>query len=117
MMTVSAFTGIPASTMMRPTVASVIADIAVMASGVGTKDPSPRHWRNIEPRFTLSGHKVENSTLGGAGLSRDTPSVIPAIAKTATMLKSTRLRFFLRITSSPRAISIATSIPHMLCQS
>ncbi len=38
-------------------------------------EPSPRTWRSIEPRFTVSVQMVARSTLGAAGFSRATPTV------------------------------------------
>jgi len=77
-----------------------------MLSSRGTNDPvDPRTWRIMGPRFTVSGQMVERSTVGAAGLSRDTPSSATANSTTATppMIQSRR---FLFCNKSGRAISI-----------
>jgi hypothetical protein len=74
---------------------------------MGTSEPSPLTCRSIDPRFTVSGQIVPYSTLGAAGFSRDTPSVIPSTARTAITDKITCLRRFFRFTDSSRTISIS----------
>ena len=57
---------------MRTTVASVSAGIWRTASWLGISVPSPRTWRSMDPRFTVSVHTVPRSTEGAAGFSRET---------------------------------------------
>ncbi len=64
---------------MRP---DVVAVIQRMFSG--TSVPDPRTCRIIGPRFTVSIQTVARSTPGAAGLSRETPNEMPAIAMRAT---------------------------------
>src|SRR5262245_54812274 len=56
----------------------------------GTSVPNPRTSRFIGPRFTVSGQIVERSTVGAAGLSRPTATVVAAKAVTTTT--ATRMR-------------------------
>ena len=63
----------PGSTRMRTTVASVCAGISSIESSRGTRLPvEPRTWMVRSPRLTVSGQMVERSTVGAAGLSRET---------------------------------------------
>ena len=68
-MTVSASTCVPGQTTIFSTRPSVLAGIQRICSG--TSVPRPRTWRTIGPRFTVSIQTVERSTLGTAGLSRE----------------------------------------------
>ena len=67
---VSALTNEPGSMRIRTTVASVSAGICRTDSCEGTREPTPRTWRSIGPRFTESVHTVPRSTVGAAGRSR-----------------------------------------------
>ena len=55
-----------------------------MSSGISV--PEPRTWRVIGPRLTVSIQTVARSTLGAAGFSRETPSVIAATATRPTAM-------------------------------
>ena len=71
----------PARRMIRSTRPCVVAEIQRMSSG--TSVPEPRTWRSIWPRLTVSTQTVARSTLGAAGLSRDTPTVMATMARRA----------------------------------
>ena len=74
----------PGSTRMRTTVASVWAGISSIESSRGTRLPvDERTWRTSGPRFTVSVQMVERSTVGAAGLSRDT-AITASTATTTT---------------------------------
>src|SRR5439155_19817941 len=61
----------------------------------GTNVPSPRTWRTIGPRFTVSIHTVERSTLGTAGFKREMAIVAKINPSTeAAIIIMRRLRFF-----------------------
>jgi hypothetical protein len=61
----------------------------------GTSVPSPRTWRTIGPRFTVSIQTVDRSTPGTAGFSLDNP-IVAKITPTAiaAIMMIRRLRFF-----------------------
>jgi len=67
------------------------------------------------PRFTVSGQMVERSTVGAAGLSRDTATTATVNNTTATPAHTAywRILFFFK---SGRAISITPWIEHLPCQ-
>src|ERR1035441_11000505 len=93
---------------IRTTVASVSAGICRTASWEGTREPTPRTWRSIGPRFTESVHTVPRSTVGAAGRSRYTAIVTAAITTMTTADTAIcRLRFC--CLNSGRAISITPS--------
>src|ERR1700680_1675600 len=106
---VSALTSEPGSMRIRTTVASVSAGICRTASCEGTRDPTPRTWRSIDPRFTVSVQTVPRSTVGAAGRSRYTATVTAA---TATMTTADTAICRLRFCSlnSGRAISITRAV-------
>jgi hypothetical protein len=81
-MTVFGSTIAPARSTMRSTRPAVVAEIHRMSSG--TSVPDPRTSRSICPRLTVSTHTVARSTLGAAGFSRETPTVMPATTMRAT---------------------------------
>ena len=89
--------------MIRSTRPCVVAGIQRMSSG--TSVPRPRTWRTIGPRFTVSGQTVPASTVGAAGLSRESPTLTrlttrrPAVANAIC-----RIRFLLALDG--RAISM-----------
>ena len=64
---------------MRSTRPCVVAEIQRMSSG--TSVPEPRTCRSIWPRLTVSTQTVARSTLGAAGFSRETPTVMTMIAE------------------------------------
>ncbi len=102
---VSGFTIEPGRVRMRTTVASVCAGIWRIASSRGTRVPSPRTWRTIGPRFTVSVHTAERSTVGAAGFSRITRKVTAARTTTPIAIVNT-CRFRFLAFRSGREISI-----------
>ena len=103
---VSGVTLAPGKTRMRTTVASVCAGISSIESSRGTRLPvDARTWRTSGPLFTVSGQMVERSTVGAAGLSRETAKPSTAKTTTATPVQMINWRFFFFFKSG-RAISI-----------
>jgi hypothetical protein len=80
--TLSAFTWVPGRRMIFSTRPCVVAGIHRMSSGVSV--PSPRTWRIIGPRFTVSGQMTARSTVGAAGFSRDRPTLTRTTASRPT---------------------------------
>ena len=81
-MTLPAATTVPGRRQIRSTRPIVVAGIQRMSSG--TSVPRPRTSRSIGPRLTVSIQTVARSTLGAAGFSRDTPSVMRPTSDSAT---------------------------------
>ena len=107
-MTVPGFTCAPGRRMMFSTRPELIEVIKRFSSG--TSVPAPRTLRTMEPRLTVSYHSVLAATLGAAGRSRITATVITPTATSATPMKmARRIRFFLRMAGS-RLISIPISV-------
>jgi hypothetical protein len=68
------------------------------------------------PRFTVSGHTADASTVGAAGFNRATANAVPAKTTTPTPAHINIWRCFFRFMSG-RAISIAREELHVQCQS
>src|SRR5579872_4543291 len=104
MMIESALTGVPGRIKMRSTLASVVAGMSMVSSG--TRVPNPRTSSTMGPRLTVPGQSVDISTLGAAGLSRDSPIVTAGIAASRTTPAMIPRTIFLRRTPV-RGLSIA----------
>ena len=103
MTTVSALTGVPGFTRIRCTVESVVAVMSMVSSG--TKVPRPRTSRSMGPRLTVSGHRVESSTPGAAGLRLRAQRQAPARATRARVITMT-VTIVLRFRTPLRCMSI-----------
>jgi len=66
----------------------------------------PRTFRSISPRLTVSMSTVERCTPGAAGFMRETATVMPAMAATATTARPMFLMRRLRAADRLRGTSI-----------
>src|SRR5258707_15283006 len=87
-----------------------------MLSSRGVRVPvEPRTWRMMLPRFTVSGHTADASTVGDAGFNRETPYAAAERTTTAIPIQTINWRRFFSLMSG-RAISIALGYLHLPCQ-
>ena len=80
---------------------------AIQRISFGTSVPGPRTSRSISPRFTVSSHTLERSTLGAAGPSFASPRMPPSTTTPAMTPSTICLRRFLTFRSE-RWISMIT---------
>ena len=102
----------PGCTTMRSTRPSVAAGIQRISSG--TSVPSPRTWRTIGPRFTVSITTAERETDGAAGF-RWASAIVVAATAAATIEPTTIRRLRRSRAAFGRGMSMEASLTQGAC--